>query len=176
MPDDTTIRTAIERVVAAVSIRPSVGRGTAVTRVHLDDGLSAHVEEGPWRFDVGMSEKYGGANDAPNPGVYGRAALGACLAIGYKMWSTRLGIPIDALEVEVHASYDARGELGVDDDVVPGYTGIRYVVHVRSAASDADVHRLLDTADRYSSWRDDLARAVPIERETHISAASPTAV
>lgn len=176
MQDDTIIRTAVERVVKAVSIRASVGQGTAITRVRLGEGLTARVEEGPWNFAVGMSDKYGGGNDAPNPGVYGRAALGSCLAIGYKMWSARLGVPIDALDIEVHANYDARGELGVEDSVPPGYTSIRYVVHIQSSASEADVMRLLDTADRYSSWRDDIARAVPIEREVHVSASTPAPV
>ena len=176
MSDDAIIRTALERVVKAVSIRASVGQGTAVTKVRLGDGLTAQIEEGPWKFAVGMSEKYGGVNDAPNPGVYGRAALGSCLAIGYKMWSARLGVPIDALDIEIHASYDVRGELGINDDVTPGYYSVRYVVNIQSSASEADVIRLLDTADRYSSWRDDIARAVPIAREVHISAASPAPV
>ena len=173
MSQDTEIRTALERVVKAVSIRASVGQGTAVTRVQLGAGLTAQVEEGPWSFAVGMSEKYGGAGDAPNPGVYGRGALGACLAIGYRMWSARMGVPIDSLIIEVHATYDVRGELGVRDDVPPGYTHIRYVVHIRSSASETEVMRLLDTADRYSSWRDDLARSVPMEREVRVESALP---
>jgi uncharacterized OsmC-like protein len=173
MDDRDTIRTAIERAVRAVALRPSAGQGTAVTRVHLQPGLACAVEDGPWRFSVGMTEAHGGSNAGPNPGVYGRAALGSCLAMGYAMWSARLGIPIDALTVEVQADYDARGELGVDDHVVPGYTAMRYIVNVQSAAPESDVLRMLDTADRYSSWRDDLLRQVPLTREVRLSASSP---
>lgn len=166
---DDTIKTAIERNVKAVSLRPSVGQGTAVTKVRLNPGLACDVEEGNWRFTVGMHEKYGGTNAGPNPGIYGRAAFGSCLAIGYGMWAARLGVPIDGLSVEVHADYDVRGELGVADDVHPGYTELRYVVTVESPASEADIMRMLDTADRYSSWRDDLVRAVPVKREVRIA-------
>ena len=116
-----------------------------------------------------MSDKYGGDNSAPNPGVYGRAALGSCLVIGYGMWAARLGVPIDALTIEVHADYDVRGELGVEEKVTPGYTAMRYVVHIESSASEKDVMRLIDTADKYSSWRDDIMRAVPLTREVHIT-------
>src|SRR5579871_4516462 len=143
MENTEKIHTALERVVQAVSLRPSVGRGTAITRVRLRSGLACDVEEGPWRFTVGMTEKYGGTNEGPNPGVYGRAALGSCLAIGYAMWAARLGVPIDALEVEVQADYDTRGELGVDGDVPPGYLGMRYVVTVETAAPEADIMRVL---------------------------------
>ena len=90
MSSPATIKAALERNVKVVEARPSVGQGTAVTKVTLHPGLACEVEEGPWRFSVGMTEKYGGGNTGPNPGVYGRAALGSCLAIGYGMWAARL--------------------------------------------------------------------------------------
>ena len=174
MTDTATIRTALERNVQAVTLRPGVGRGTAVTRARLHPGLTCEVTEGPWHFTAGMSEKYGGTNAGPNPGVYGRAALGSCLALGYGMWAARLGVVIDSLDVEVHADYDVRGELGVSDEVPPGYTAVRYVVRVVSPASEADVRRVLDTGDRYSSWLDDYRRAVPVTREVHIAVIDPS--
>jgi uncharacterized OsmC-like protein len=170
MEGQENVRDALERVTTAVSHRPSVGQGTAVTKVRLRPGLACDVEEGSWRFTVGMTDKYGGTNEGPNPGVFGRAAVGSCLAIGYSMWAARLGVPIDSLEVEVQADYDVRGELAVVDDIPPGYLGIRYVVSVESSAPEADVMRVLDTADRYSSWRDDMVRSVPVTREVHVMA------
>jgi uncharacterized OsmC-like protein len=168
MDGNETIRDALNRNVRAVQLRPSVGQGTAVTRVRLKPGLACDVEDGPWKFTVGMTEKYGGTNAGPNPGVYGRGAVGSCLAICYGMWAARLGVAIEALEVEIQADYDARGELGVSDDVRPGYLAMRYCVTVESAAPADDILRVLDTADRYSSWRDDIARGVPFTREVHV--------
>lgn len=173
MSSPATIKAAIERNVKVVAARPAVGQGTAVTRVTLRPGLACDVEDGPWRFSVGMTEKYGGQNDGPNPGVYGRAALGSCLAIGYGMWAARLEVPVRALTVEVRARYDVRGELGIDDSIRPGYSDIVYVVTVDTDAPEADVHRLLDTADRYSSWLDDLRHPVPVSREVHIVRSEP---
>ena len=168
MTGSTTIREALERNARAVQLKPSVGQGTAVTKIRLYPGLRCDVEEGAWKFTVGMSEKYGGTNAGPNPGVYGRGAVGSCLAIGYGLWAARLGVQIDALEVEVQADYDARGELGVSDDVRPGYLAMRYIVTVESPASAEDIMRVLDTADRYSSWRDDISNGVPLTREVRI--------
>ena len=168
--DQADIASTIERNVKAVTLRPSVGQGTAVTRVSLREGLACDIQEGPWRLSAGMTEKYGGTNEAPNPGVYGRAALGSCLAIGYAMWAARLGVPIDSLEIEIHADYDVRGELGVSDDVRPGYKQVRYVVNVSSPASTEDIERWLDTADKYSSWRDNIENAVPLVCERRIRA------
>ncbi len=159
-----TIRSALERNERAVSLRPSVGRGTATTNVTWRGGLSCEVSEGQWRFAVGMTEKYGGANDGPNPGVYGRAALGACLAIGYAMWAARMNVPLRSLDVEVQADYDVSGELGLDPQVRPGYLAMRYLVTVDSDASQADVLHMLDTADRHSSYLDDFTHPVAVHR------------
>jgi uncharacterized OsmC-like protein len=172
MATPDAIKTALERNVKAVTLRPSVGQGTAVTRVRLGADLRCDIEEGSWRLTAGMTEKYGGDGSAPNPGVLGRAALGSCLAIGYALWASRLQVPITSLEVEIQADYDVRGELGVSDDVRPGYGEIRYVVRVESDASADDVTRMLDTADRRSSWLDIVGHATPVRREVHIASRS----
>jgi uncharacterized OsmC-like protein len=173
MSSPAGIKAALERNVKVIQARPAVAQGTAVTTVTLHPGLVCEVEDGPWHFSVGMTEKYGGQNNAPNPGVYGRAALGSCMAIGYAMWAARLEIPVRSLAVEVRARYDARGELGIDDSIRPGYAGIDCIVTVDTDASDADVERLLDTADRHSSWIDDLRNPVPVSREVRIVGRQP---
>lgn len=164
------VRTALERNVKAVTLRPSIALHTGKTHVTLRPGLACEVEEGPWKITVGMSDKSGGSNAGPGPGTLGRGALGSCLALGYAMWAARLGVPIEALEVEVEADYDSRGELGISDEVPPGYTQVRYIVTITSGAPEEDVRRVVDTADKYSPYRDVFARANDVRRELRITA------
>jgi uncharacterized OsmC-like protein len=165
MQSAETIKTAMERNVRAVTARPSIGQGTAVTKVHWRHGLTCDVEEGPWKLVVGMTEKYGGDNAGPNPGVYGRAALGSCLAIGYALWAARMNVAIRSLAIEVHADYDVRGELAIDDSVRPGYTAMRVVVTLESDATESEVLAMLETAEKHSSYLDDFQNPVPVKRE-----------
>ena len=168
------VREVLERKVKAVTLRPTVGQNTARTSVRLRSGLACDVEEGQWTFTAGMSDKAGGTNAGPNPGVLGRAALGTCLALGYAMWASRLDVPIDDLSVDVEADYDARGELGVSDEIPPGYLQVRYRVRVSSPAPAEAVQRLIDTADRYSPYLDVFRRAHDVRRELTIeSGAAP---
>ena len=167
--DNDEIRTIIERNVKAVTLRPSIGQHTGRTTVTLKPGLECEVVEGPWRLTVAMAEKSGGTNAGPSPGVLGRGALGSCLALGYAMYALRLGVPIESLEVEIEADYDSRGELGISPEVPPGYTQVRYTVTVTSPASEEDVLRVLDTADRYSPYRDVFARAHDVCRLVRIA-------
>ena len=173
MADQEQLRALLERNAKAVALRPSLGQGTARTRVHLKPGLECEIEEGNWKLTAGMSEKSGGTNAGPNPGILGRGALGSCLAIGYAMWAARLGVPIESLDVEVEADYDSRGELGVSDEVSPGYAQVRYRVTVTSPAPEEDVRRMLDTADKYSPYRDVYARAHDVQRVTRIITSAP---
>lgn len=162
------IREAFERNAKALELRPSIGQGTAVTRVRVADGFTCQVEDGPWKLTVDLAEKSGGNNQGPNPGVMGRAALGSCLAVTYVMWAAKLGVPLDALEVEVQADYDARGYHGIGD-VRPGYGEIRYIVRVKSPAPDTEVMKMLDAADAHCDYLHVFAEPQQVRREVRLN-------
>lgn len=170
---DDHIRQTLERNVEAVTLRPARAVKTARTSVRLKPGLECELTEGPWTMTIAMGPKSGGTGAGPNPGVLGRGALGSCLALGYAMWAARLQVPLDALTVDIEADFDSRGELGISDDVPPGYTQIRYIVAVSSPAPEEDVRRVIDTADKYSPYRDVFVRANDVRRELRILAPQP---
>src|SRR3989442_3823543 len=114
------IKDVFERAAKAMALRPTVGQGTATTKVTLRDGLTCDVEDGAWKLTVDMSAKSGGDGRAPDPGVYGRTALGSCLAITYALWAAKRGISFSHLDVVVQADYDSAGYHGVGD-AAPGY-------------------------------------------------------
>jgi uncharacterized OsmC-like protein len=163
------IRATFERNAKALALRPGVGQGTAVTRVRLREGLACEIEEGPWKFYVDMSAKSGGNNSAPNPGIFGRAALGSCLAIGYMQWAAKLGVPISELEVEIQAVFDSRGMYGVDGHK-PGYREIRYVVHVASDAPQHEILHVLNEADAHSDYLHVFRNPQRVLRQVHLRA------
>jgi uncharacterized OsmC-like protein len=169
MATPAEIKRALERNVKAITLRPSAGQGTAVTKVRLRDGLACDVEDGGWKLVADEDKSWAGNAEGPDPGVFGRASLGTCLAIGYALSAAKFDVPLSSVEVEVHADYDARGMLGVDDSLPPGWSALRYIVTVESNAPEADVLRVLDDADRYSSILDAFRRPLPVEREVRIS-------
>lgn len=171
MEPQEAIKTAIERNVKAVTLRPGVGQGAARTIARMQPGLACEVTEGPYALTIGMTEKYGGTGAGPNPGVFGRAAVASCLTIGLAMWAARMAVPLTSLEVTVEADYDVRGELGVSNEVRPGYLAMRYRVVVESPAPEALVRQLLETGIRTSSWLDNLMNPVPMTGEIEIRAA-----
>jgi uncharacterized OsmC-like protein len=169
MVQQVTIREIAERNIQLLALKPSRGHLTCTTKARLVDGLRCEIEEGPWKLAADMPAKVGGEETAPTPGVLGRAALASCLAIGIASWAARLGVPIDAIEVEVQADFDARGELGVGNGVPSGYSEVRYAVSMESHASQHLLDEVLELAERYSPYLDVFGRAIPLRRVLHLN-------
>jgi len=150
--------------------RPAFGRTAAQARVRLGDTLLCEVEEGDWRTRIDQSVEEGGTGSAPHAGQMMRASIVACLAMGYRMWGARLGVEIDDVEVDVLCELDARGQLGIEG-VPVGWQRIVVDICIGSRASDADVRRVVETADRCSPM---LANLSPtIERVQHLRIVHP---
>jgi len=167
MADPREIKARFERNARAVALRPSVGKYTSVSKVRLRDGLTCDIEEGPWKLVADLDQASGGEHAGPTPGVYGRAALGSCLAIATAQWAAKHDVPIEELEVEVQSDADAAGAYGVTD-APPGYTRVRCIVTVKSPAPEARVREVLDTATERCLYWDVFARAMNLERELRI--------
>src|SRR5581483_1544722 len=134
-PEQENIRSAFSRVSKTLAARPGFGLGTGISKATIKNGLTCEVEEGNWTLTADMPEQAGGNAAGPSPGVYGRAALGSCLAIGYMMRAAIMGIPVAGIEVEIQADYDDGALFGTAPaDVPPGYLEIRYSVTVDSDA------------------------------------------
>ncbi len=152
------IKTAFDRNGRAVELRPGVGQKTAVTKTHVADGLRVETSEGRWTLVSDASEKSGGGGAAADPGFVVRAALGNCLAMGYVTWAAYLGVPIESVDIEIHADFDVRGQHGAEG-IPPGFSEIRYHVRIASSASEDDVRRVIEQADRTSMVGDVFRRA-----------------
>ena len=131
--------------------------------------MTCEVEEGNWKFLADMPESIGGNSQGPTPGVYGRAALGSCLAIGYMMMAAKRNIPVSSLEVEVQADYDDGALLGTVK-VAPGYSEVRYTVTIESTAPEEEVLKMIDDADLCSPYLDVFSRGQNCKRQVHLVA------
>jgi uncharacterized OsmC-like protein len=137
-----------ERKARAINKRPSFAAESAYARAQVGAELTCEVDLGDRRMRVDVPAEEGGHGVAAHPGQLMRASLGACLAVGYKLWGARLEIPVDAVAVDVTCEYDARGQLGLSPDVRVGWRRVTFEVTVTSAAAEADIRRVVETADR----------------------------
>ena len=166
------IRRSVGRVRTALTRLESAGRGTASTRARIDEGLTCRVEDGEWSFTSDLSEKVGGDGAGPDPGVFGRASLASCLAIGYALWAAHAEVPLTSVEVEVEADYDTRSQFGIGDDS-PAYRELRWIVRVESPAPEAEVRDVLALAEERSPYLALFRDPQTLRRELHIQTSRP---
>lgn len=164
------IKPAFIRVSGALAKRPSLGLGTGISKVTIQNGLTCEIREGNWTMIADMPEQAGGNAAGPAPGVFGRAALGSCLAIGYMMRASKMDIPIAKLEVEIQTDYDDGALFGTSSSIIPpGYLEVRYLVTIDSDAPKEEIIRMLDDADKHSPYLDVFSRAQGCCREVNIN-------
>jgi uncharacterized OsmC-like protein len=168
MDANKKISTAFARVSDTLSKRPAFGLGTGVSKATIKNGLTCEIREGSWTMIADMPEQAGGNAAGPTPGVFGRAALGSCLAIGYMMRAAAKNIPVTGIEVEVQADYDDGALFGTAAGVPPGYLEIRYVVTIESEAPENTLMELLDEADKHSPYLDVFKRSQSCIRQVRI--------
>lgn len=163
------IKLAVERCKKLFTLKPAMAQSTAVSKIRIVNGLTCEVQEGNWKFAVDMPEGIGGNNTAPTPGVYGRAALGSCLAMGYMIKAAEAGIVINNLELEVQADFDDGALLGTADKAIPpGYLEVRYIINIESDAPEEQIKQLIDDGDRHSPYLDVFARGQACVRTINI--------
>jgi len=167
MTSQQKIKEAVSRSTKALSLKPSLGLGTGISKTKITNGLSCEITEGNYKLIADMAESVGGNASGPTPGVYGRAAFGSCLAIGYMMKASAMNIKIDSLEIEVQADYDDGALLGTSP-VPPGYLEIRYTVTVESVAAEDEILQMLDIADKQSPYLDVFSRQQKCTRDVHV--------
>lgn len=92
------------------------------------------------------------------------ASLAACDVDLIVVHASLLGIPIEALSVEVQGSFNVASYLGVEDAAGPGYDHIGYVIRLRvPQASSQQVTYLRRICEERSPVGDTLSRTVPME-------------
>lgn len=173
MTSQDKIKEAVNRSTKALTLKPSLGLGTGVSKAKITDGLTCEITEGKYKLLADMPSQVGGNSAGPTPGVYGRAAFGSCLAIGYMMKASATNINIESLEVEVHADYDD-GALFGTSSANPGYLEVRYTVRIVSDAPEEEIIKMLDIADKQSPYLDVFSAQQKCIRDVQIVSSKTT--
>jgi uncharacterized OsmC-like protein len=167
MDHGALVRALYARRRRAFAAKPGHARATGACTARLDERFACTTSSGPHEIVADLPQAEGGADAGPTPGQLMRSGLAACLAVGYRLWAHRLGVGFDEIEVELACELDARGQLGVEG-VPVGWQRIAWTVRVATTASDDEVRRVVDTADRLSPMLASLDRAIARARTVRV--------
>ncbi|MEM9045418.1 MAG: OsmC family protein [Pseudomonadota bacterium] len=150
MNGSTSIRAALERAARTVTLRPERGQRTYTNIARVQHGTCCTISEGNDRMVIDVPQALGGAGAGPSPSTVLRAAFTSCIAIGIKQSAARESVEVDAIEVRLETDVDARGQLGLADEITPGFLGIRLQIDVRTPADPSKLDDIIAKSLRYS--------------------------
>lgn len=163
MMSDLQIKQALERAAKTVSLRPERGQRVYRNVAIVGEGTQCLVEEAGRELIVDVGKALGGNDAGPTPSAVLRSALGGCVAIGVKLWAARHDVPVERVEVVLETDVDARGQLGVDAAVTPGFGAIRLEITVTSGAAAEVVEEVVEASLRASPLWDVFVNPQTIE-------------
>lgn len=162
-PVDQTIERALIRLEDAARRRPGFGHSTGTSISTMTDGLRCVTRDGDHRIRTDLPPAFGGEATGPTPSTLLRAALGSCLAMGYRLRGARHGVAVEGIRVEVETDAAVAGMLDPDSDLPPGFLEIRYRVEI-NGPTPTQIDRLVHEGDRLSPVLDAVSRASRVIR------------
>lgn len=177
-PNSAAVETGADGAVAAALARlrgacrrPGFGHSRSRSVTTLVGRLRAESNDGHAVVHTDLPAALGGEASAPSPTVLVRCALGACLAMGYRLRAAELGVELTDIRVTVESESQLGGMLDADSGAPPGFSSLRYRVEIVSPAPEEVVERIVDAGDRVSPVLDMLTRAHAVERAVSIERA-----
>jgi uncharacterized OsmC-like protein len=163
-----TLAAAIEQTCAALETTPDAGRMTFATDNILVGVTEVDVRIRDHELTIDEPPSLGGADAGANPVELVLAGLGGCQAIALRVWATKLGIPFDSVRVVVEGDLDVRGFFGVDDEVRPGYGGVRVTAYVSGPETPERYAELYEAVEAHCPVQDIIANPVPVATELRV--------
>lgn len=145
MEPDNNIRTAQERIMAVFSRKPAAAQTTESARATLSEGLRCVVQEGDTQTVMDMPAGIGGSGTAAKPGVFARATVAGCVAIGVKLTAAREGVTLRSITVDITMDFDDSALFGMGTaSAAPLDT--RLTIRLDSDANEDQLASLVDQA------------------------------
>ena len=128
----------------------------------LGDTISCSVETGRAIVEAGLHPATGGDGLLACSGDLLLQALVACAGVTLRAVSTAIGVEVSDGTVRAEGDLDFRGTLGVSKEAPVGFTSIRLIFSLKTAATPEQLASLEKLTERYCVVYQTLAKGVPI--------------
>lgn len=121
-----------------------------------------HTHKQAFTLDADHPAVLVGEDNGPLPVEFLLNALGACIIGGIANIAAARGVKLTSVEATVEGDMDARGILGLADDVRNGYQQIRATYRISGDAPPEKLREVVEQAKARSAVFDVLANPVPV--------------
>jgi uncharacterized OsmC-like protein len=129
---------------------------------YLQDGVQVKVKSRNFEVTIDEPKSLGGTDTGMNPVELLLSALGACQAIVARVYAKKFNIKFDNLWIELEGDLDTDGFLN-KSDVRPGYSDIRYNIHIETDAPKEKVDEFVAFIETKCPVGDTIANPVNLK-------------
>lgn len=131
--------------------------------------VATQITSGKHTFLVDEPVGLAGDDAAASPVEYALAALISCQVVVYRLYAHQLGIKIDSLSIDAQGDLDVRGLFGIEENIRPGFSGVRLLVKLTGPETAERYRELQDAVDAHCPVFDIIANPTPISVELVLS-------
>jgi uncharacterized OsmC-like protein len=124
--------------------------------------VATRVQSGNHAYVVDEPAPLGGDDLGANPVETALGSLIACQTVTYRVWAHNMGIALDDINIQAEGDLDVRGFFGLDDNVRPGYSGVRLTVTLSGPESRERYQELHDAVDKHCPVHDIFSNPTPV--------------
>ncbi|MEH6944115.1 OsmC family protein [Bacillus sp. JJ722] len=132
---------------------------TFKVKTTLKEGVLVETEARGHKVLVDEPKYLGGTDKGMNPVELILAGLGACQSIVARTYAKKFDIEFDDLWIELEGDLDLDGFLN-KSDVRPGYSTVRYTIHIQSDASEEKIDEFIKFVEAHCPVGDTIANVV----------------
>jgi len=103
-----------------------------------------------------------GKGNGPNPAEFLLHAIAGCITAGIGNIASVRGVELESVECTVEGDIDARGLLGLSNDVRNGYSGLRLSYKIKGDADEKTLRKIVAQSTARSVVYDVLTNGVPV--------------
>lgn len=129
---------------------------------YLQKGVQVKVKSRNFEVTIDEPKSLGGTDTGMNPVELLLSALGACQAIVARVYARKFNIKLENLWIEVEGDLDTDGFLN-KSDVRPGYSDIRYNIHIETDAPREKVEEFVAFIESKCPVGDTIANPVNLK-------------
>lgn len=157
------LKTALTEVIAGIKKDPKSSKAVFRADCSLEEGVRCSVKVRDFEpLTVDEPQVLGGGDAGMNPVELILGALGTCQQIMYAAYAAVLGLEIEELSVQCKGNLDLHGLFGLDENVPPGYSEIRFETNVKSPESKEKILQLVEIVESHCPVLDIVVRPIPV--------------
>ncbi len=160
MQAPTTIKSVLQRTMAKYEKNPDSAINTTTCLAVIGKGMYCTVQEGDAVLRMDLPKSVGGEGLAVSPGVFGRACIAGCVAMGIRIAAELQDCPVGNIQVELAMEFDDRGIFSMTK-VTAAPIAPRLNIALETSVSQAQIDALVSHALAHDPWF--LALQMPYE-------------